>query len=520
MSDPLAHLEPRSVWENFSELLRIPRPSGHEAAVALRLSEVAVKHGLEAKKDAIGNLVINVPATPGREKAPVVILQGHLDMVAEKNKDVAHDFLKDPIRPRIEGEWIYATGTTLGADNGIGVASAMAAAIDPKVKHGPLQLLFTVDEETGLTGAMKLDASLLRGKILLNLDSEEDGVLFAGCAGGSDTHLFFAPAWGTPERGASPFLLEVKGLRGGHSGLNIIENRGNALKILARALAGGIIDGIPLELASLSGGSKHNAIPREADATVYLPSSDEAKLRKVIERLRASLKIELEGVDDGLEIQLSPGAAAPRVMTKKAFHDFVHLLLALPHGNLGMSQAIPGLVETSSNLAVVTLEGDRFKIVTSSRSSVGPALEAVLLSIKAIGRLAGAEVVSRDGYPGWKPNMASPLLKTVREVFAKLVGQGAEGHGDPRRPRVRPPRRQGPRHGHDLVRAAHGGGALPRRAPEHPVGRAVLQRPRGDPRPPVEVAVLEGPGVAEAAPRARAFFFPATLRRVPGPRAR
>jgi dipeptidase D len=424
MSDALAHLEPRSVWENFSELLRIPRPSGHEAEIAKRLSEVAAKHGFEAKKDAIGNLVINVPATPGREKAPVVILQGHLDMVAEKNKDVAHDFLKDPIRPRIEGDWIYATGTTLGADNGIGVASAMAAAIDPKVKHGPLQLLFTVDEETGLTGAMKLDASLLRGKTLLNLDSEEDGVLFVGCAGGSDTHLFFAPAWGAPARGASPFLLEVKGLRGGHSGLNIIENRGNALKILARALAGGIIDGIPLELATLTGGSKHNAIPREAEATVYLPSSDEARLRKVIERLRANLRTELEGIDDGLEIQLSPGAAAPRVMTKESCHDFVHLLLALPHGNLGMSQAIPGLVETSSNLAVVTMEeGDRLKIVASSRSSVGPALDAVLLSIKAIGRLASAEVVSRDGYPGWKPNMASPLLKTVREVFAKLWGK-------------------------------------------------------------------------------------------------
>ncbi len=422
MSDVLAHLTPRSVWENFSDLLRIPRPSGHEAGVASHLSEVATRHGFEAKRDAIGNLVINVPATPGREKAPVVILQGHLDMVAEKNKDVAHDFLKDPIRPRIEGDWIYATGTTLGADNGIGVAAALAAAVDPSVKHGPLQLLFTVDEETGLTGAMKLDASLLRGKILLNLDSEEDGVLFVGCAGGSDTHLFFSPAWTTPSGGSSPFLLEVKGLRGGHSGLNIVENRGNALKILARALAGGVRGGLLLELASLTGGSKHNAIPREAEAVIFLPSADEPKFRETLDRLRASLKIELEGIDDGLEIQMSPGSLSPRVMSKETFHDFLHLLLGLPHGNLGMSQAIPGLVETSSNLAVVTMEGDRLKVVTSSRSSVGPALDSVLLSIRAIGRLANAEVVARDGYPGWKPNMASPLLKTVREVFAERWG--------------------------------------------------------------------------------------------------
>jgi dipeptidase D len=423
MSDPLAHLTPRSVWEQFSELLRIPRPSGHEAEVAKHLTAVAARHGFKASQDAVGNLVIDIPATPGREKAPVVILQGHLDMVAEKNKDVSHDFLKDPIRPRIDGEWVYATGTTLGADNGIGVASAVAAAVDPKVKHGPLQLLFTVDEETGLTGAMKLDASLLRGKTLLNLDSEEDGVLFVGCAGGADTHLFFAPAWDSPARGTAPFLLEVKGLRGGHSGLNIIENRGNAVKILARLLAGAVIEGISLQIAALEGGSKHNAIPREAEATVFLPPADEPRLRKVCDRLSADLKVELHGIDDGLAISVRPGASSGRAMTPDDGKRFLHLLLGLPHGTLGMSQAIPGLVETSSNLAVVSAEGDRLKVVCSSRSSVAPALDAVLLSIRAIGALAEVEVVSRDGYPGWKPNMASPVLKVVREVFGKLWGK-------------------------------------------------------------------------------------------------
>lgn len=422
MNDPLGHLEPRSVWEQFSALVRIPRPSGHEAEVARHLASVAQKHGLKTAKDSVGNLVIDVPASPGREKAPVVVLQGHLDMVAEKNKDVQHDFLKDPIRPRVEGEWVYATGTTLGADNGIGVAAAMAAATDPSVKHGPLQLLFTVDEETGLTGAMKLDARLVKGKTLLNLDSEEDGVLFVGCAGGADTHLFFAPAWTSASRGTTPYLLEVKGLRGGHSGLNIIENRGNALKLLARLLAAAVIETIPFDLSTFQGGSKHNAIPREAEATIYLAPADEPRLRALIDRVGKEFRLELDGIDDGLSVSLTAGAAGGRVMGAEDRNRFLHLVLGLPHGNLGMSQAIPGLVETSTNLAVVQPDGERIKMVTSSRSSVAPALSSVLLSIRAIGHLAGAEVQARDGYPGWKPNMASPVLGVVRDVYAKLWG--------------------------------------------------------------------------------------------------
>ncbi len=423
MSDPLAGLNPRSVWEQFSALTRIPRPSGHEAAVASHLLEEAKRRGLQGRKDAVGNVVIDAPATKGREKAATVILQGHLDMVAEKNKDVAHDFLKDPIRPRVEGDWVYATGTTLGGDNGIGVAAAMAAASDPSVAHGPLQLLFTVDEETGLTGAMKLDASLLRGKTLLNLDSEEDGVLFVGCAGGQDTYLYLAPAWGAPARGAKPFQIEVTGLRGGHSGLNIHENRGNALKLLARLLAQAVIDGIPLELAGLTGGSKHNAIPREAEARVFLPAGAEEKLRGVLDCMTAAFRTELEGIDDGLQVRLAPASGDGRVLPAADLHRFLHLLLALPHGVLGMSPAIPGLVETSSNLAVVVPEGDRIKVVTSSRSSVAPTLRSVLLSILATGRLAAAEVDTRDGYPGWKPNMASPVLGVVREVYREQWGK-------------------------------------------------------------------------------------------------
>jgi dipeptidase D len=423
MSDSLGHLEPRSVWEHFSSLTRIPRPSGHEAAVAKHLRDVADRHGFKATQDAVGNLIIDVPATKGREKATCVILQGHLDMVAEKNKDTAHDFLKDPIRTRIEEEWVYATGTTLGADNGIGVAAAMAAATDPTVSHGPLQLLFTVDEETGLTGAMRLDGSMLRGKILLNLDSEEDGVLFVGCAGGADTHLFVSPSWVPAPSGTSPYQVEVKGLRGGHSGLNIIENRGNALKLLARLLVEAREAGIGFDLAAFAGGSKHNAIPREAEATVLMSAVDEARFSGVLGRMLADFRAELEGIDEGLEINMSKAAAGGNVMKRESRDRFLDLLLALPHGVLGMSQAISGLVETSSNLAVVERDGERIKIVTSSRSSVAPALKAVLGSIRAAGVLAGVEVHSRDGYPGWKPNMASPILRLVREVYAEHWGR-------------------------------------------------------------------------------------------------
>ncbi len=422
MNDPLARLEPRSVWEQFSALIRIPRPSGHEAQVAQHLLQEAQRRGLKGTLDPAGNLLIDVPASPGREKAPVVILQGHMDIVAEKNKDVTHDFLKDPIRPRIEGDWVYATGTTLGADNGIGVASAMAAATDPSVAHGPLQLLFTVDEETGLTGAMRLQASQLRGKTMLNLDSEEDGVLFVGCAGGADTLLFISPAWTQPSRGFSAYRVEATGLRGGHSGLNIHENRGNALKLLARLLMAAAEAGVPFELATVQGGSKHNAIPREAEATLYLARADEAGFRKVLDSMMEKYRIELEGIDDGLAIALAPADGGGRVMPSADRDRFLRLLLALPHGVLGMSPAIPGLVETSSNLAVVAADGDRVRIVTSSRSSVAPTIQAVLASIKACGLLAGARVEAKDGYPGWKPNMASPVLKVVREVYSHVWG--------------------------------------------------------------------------------------------------
>jgi len=420
MSDVLAGLEPRSVWGHFSEIARIPRPSKREQRIARWVRSVAEGHGFEVRSDAVGNLVIGVPATAGREDAPVVVLQGHLDMVCEKNKNVEHDFTEDPIRPRVDGDWVSATGTTLGSDNGIGVAAALACATDPAVAHGPLELLFTIDEETGLTGAKRLEGHLLRGRTLLNLDSEEDGVLFVGCAGGADTHLSFATPRRRASAGSVAHTVEVGGLRGGHSGLNIHENRGNALKILARLLDRASDSGVPFELSSISGGSAHNAIPREARAVLRLPKGGDARFGEVLAALGSELTSELAGIDDGLVIRLAPADSADEILEQEHRDRLIALLLALPHGVLGMSPALPGLVETSSNLATVTTDGGATTIVTSSRSSVAPTQTAVLASIRAIGRLAGAEIETHDGYPGWKPNMASPVLAVVRQVYREV----------------------------------------------------------------------------------------------------
>lgn len=423
MGNDLTQLEPRPVWEHFASIARIPRPSKHEEGAAAYVRSVAAREGFQVRADAVGNLFVDVPSTPGRESAPVVILQGHLDMVGEKNKEVAHDFMKDPIRPRIDGDWVRATGTTLGADNGIGVSAALAAATDRSVEHGPLELLFTLDEETGLTGAKNLDPAFLRGSTLINLDSEEDGVLFVGCAGGADAFLFLNPAWVEPGKGLTSYRLEVTGLRGGHSGLNIHENRGNALKLLARLLYGAREAKIPFELQTIEGGSKHNAIPREAEATLHVSPREEASLRRFVDHMTTAFKTELEGIDEGLAIHLTAAKDGSPVLDAADRERFLRLLMALPHGVLAMSPAIPGLVETSSNLAVVQPDQRRFKIVTSSRSSVAPTLRSVVSSIEAAGRLAGAEVETHDGYPGWKPNLASPVLQVVREVYRKQWGR-------------------------------------------------------------------------------------------------
>lgn len=422
MSDTLSALEPRPVWSHFAELAAIPRPSKQEARVAAYVESVAAARGWSVRRDAAGNVVVGVPATAGSERAPVVVLQGHLDMVGEKNRDVAHDFDRDPIRPRVVGEWVHATGTTLGADNGIGVAAALAAAGDPAVPHGPLELLFTVDEETGLTGARDLDPAIVTGRILLNLDSEEDGVLFVGCAGGTDSILDLAAGRSAPSS-REAVRLEIAGLRGGHSGINIHENRGNALKLAVRILAAAVDRGIRIEVASLRGGSKHNAIPREAEAVIAIGDGGRRRFETVVAGMTDAFRTELEGVDDGLVVRVADAPPPQRVLGAADSLRLVRLLLALPHGVLAMSRDIPGLTETSSNLAVVQADGDRIRVVTSSRSSVAASLEHVLASIRAAAELSGAGVETADAYPGWKPDLRSNALATVREVYREHWGK-------------------------------------------------------------------------------------------------
>ncbi|BCW94056.1 MAG: aminoacyl-histidine dipeptidase [Thermoanaerobaculum sp.] len=425
MDRPLANLQPSLVWQHFEEILKVPRPSKHEERIREHVKRWAQSKGFAVREDAAGNLVVKVPATPGHESAPTVVLQGHLDMVAEKNSDVTFDFFKDAIQPRIVGDYVYATGTTLGADNGIGVAAAMAIAEDPEAVHGPLELLFTVDEETGLTGAAKLDPSLVTGKTLLNLDTEEDGAFYIGCAGGADAHSVFTVQWEPVPAGHVALAVRVRGLKGGHSGVDIHENRGNALKFLARVVAAARKASAELRIAAVSGGSKHNAIPREADAVITLPAADAAKARQAMEEAAAVLKEEYGEIDPGQRVELGE-AATSQVFSAGDSNRILDALLACPHGVLAMSRAVPGLVETSNNLAVVTTEGSQVKVVTSSRSSVMPSLRATLQQVEAVFKLAGAEVEVHDGYPGWKPNPNSPVLQLAKEVFQREFGREPE----------------------------------------------------------------------------------------------
>jgi dipeptidase D len=422
VSSPLEKLEPRLIWKHFDAIRQIPRPSKHEERVAEHIVSWAKSHRFEVKRDGAGNVLVRVPATAGHEKAPAIVLQGHLDMVPEKNSDVAFDFEKDAIQVRVVGDYVYATGTTLGSDNGIGVAAAMAIAEDSKATHGPLELLFTIDEETGLTGAMQLDAKLLSGRILLNLDTEEDAALYIGCAGGADTHATFTVTREEALKGTVPVRISVRGLRGGHSGVDIHENRGNAVKFLLRTLNALRAKGIEFGIVTIAGGSKHNAIPREADAVIRISKGNEGTAFAVVDECARVLKEEFGEIDPNQRLEcvtLKDEEDNRKVWIRFDNDRVLDAMLACAHGVLGMSRAVPGLVETSNNLAVVTTEGNTVKVTTSSRSSVMPSLKATTEQIGAAFRLGGAEVEQRDGYPGWKPNPNSPVLNTALKVFER-----------------------------------------------------------------------------------------------------
>lgn len=403
----------------FSAISEIPRESRNEAQIRNWLVNWAKEHGCSSKTDDVGNVVIQVPATAGYEQSPTVVLQGHMDMVCEKTKDSDHDFAVDPIQLVHDGEWLTAVDTTLGADNGIAIAMALAV-VDGGFAHPPIELLFTVDEETGLTGAQALQPGFIEGKILLNLDSEDEGVFTVGCAGGRDTQSAVPVEFGPIPEDFVFWKVIAGGMSGGHSGVDIHEQRANAIKVLARGL--GLIAKASSELrvASLEGGTAHNAIPRDAEALIALPAGDVEAAQSVAADLAETLKLEFTKTDPRISFRLEDAAGSDSGTTPAGTARLVDFVLAVPHGVFAMSDDIDGLVETSDNLAKVALEGGMAKVLTSQRSSSMPRLTLLTDTVEAVARLAGGTAESDEGYPSWQPNMDSPLLAQCVDVYKGL----------------------------------------------------------------------------------------------------
>ncbi|UCF19955.1 MAG: aminoacyl-histidine dipeptidase [Gemmatimonadota bacterium] len=426
MSDAVAGLRPEAVWRYFSEISAIPRCSKAEDRIAKYVMDKAKELGLEAKQDRQMNIVVKKPASSGQEGAPMVCLQGHLDMVCEKNKDVDHDFDSDPIEIVRDGNVIKAKGTTLGADNGIAVATNLALMEDRSLQHGALEFLFTVDEETGLTGAGNLKKGFLESQILLNLDSEEEGALYVGCAGGRDTKGTWRVSFTRAPGGWAPMRLKVQGLKGGHSGLEIDKGRGNSIKILARVLFA--LDEVGARLSRIEGGNKRNAIPREAEAIVFIPKDKTRKAQSIVKLFDEMVRAELATVDAGLVVTLERAGEVDErgVLKRDQQKSILHTLMALPHGVTKMSADIPDLVETSTNVAVITTDKGAIEVETSQRSSVASEIADIVQTVTSIFELGGARVVQDSGYPGWKPNMESPILKIAKATYRQLYGREPE----------------------------------------------------------------------------------------------
>ena len=413
-------LQPHLVWEQFDAITRVPRPSKHEERIIEFLIDFAKAHSLEWQRDDIGNVVIRKAATAGYEERPVVILQSHMDMVCEKNADVQFDFASEPIRTRIDGDWVKAEGTTLGADCGIGMAAAMAMLIDETIEHGPLEALFTVDEETGLTGAFNLGEGMLSGKYLINLDSEDEGEIFIGCAGGVDTVATFdVEHESTPEEYRF-YRFDVSNLVGGHSGDDIEKGRANSNKIVARLMYEAQSD-YEARLSYIDGGNLRNAIPREAYAVFGVPAKYRADFEERYERFASDIKAEFNITEPDMHLALNPMPAPDSVLSLASQEALVGALVGVPNGVLAMSMAVKGLVETSTNLASVKFDGDdKIVVTTSQRSSLESAKLYAKQSVEAVFLLAGASVEHSDGYPGWSPDPKSKLLKITVESYRRL----------------------------------------------------------------------------------------------------
>ncbi|MDR2585307.1 MAG: aminoacyl-histidine dipeptidase [Prevotellaceae bacterium] len=418
----IADLNPKRVWKHFYALTQIPRPSGHEEKVVTFIKKFGEDLGLETIVDHAGNVIIRKPATSGMEGRCGIILQAHLDMVPQKNSDKVHDFEKDPIEPRIVGEWVYATGTTLGADNGLGMAAAMAVLEAKDLVHGPIEALFTAEEETGMTGARELKGGVVKGDILINLDSEDEGELYVGCAGGLDGTFTFGYKEEPVPANMAPYSLNVTGLKGGHSGMDIVLYRGNANKLITRLLLP-LLTKFGVRLSSIEGGSLRNAIPREAFAKVVVPKDKITDVEAHIKTITAAAKAELSIADPDVQVALVAESTPPAfVMDAATAITAVRSVIAAFNGVFRMSDSMPGLVETSNNLAIVKSEDGKIWIKCLMRSSVDSAKEKLAQTLGATFALAGANTEFSGGYSGWRPNMDSPILKKMKEIYQKMFG--------------------------------------------------------------------------------------------------
>lgn len=419
----LSTLNPTLVWEIFEEITRVPRPSKHEEKIIAYLVDFAKRHNLQHKVDGAGNVVIYKPATPGYESHPAVVLQSHSDMVCEKNAETEHDFMVDPIEAYIDGEWVKAKGTTLGADCGIGMAAALAVLVDSSLQHPAIEALFTVDEETGLTGAFNLAPDMLTGKYLLNLDSEDEGELFIGCAGGIDTLATFTYKSERAPKDYAWVRIDIGGLKGGHSGDNIPDGLGNSNKIMARLLQLGA-ERYGLRINDFNGGNLRNAIPREAFAIVGVPAKKRGAFLRLVRSFAADVAGELQYTDSGFWMKAAECDSPSKVIDLDTQFRLLTAIVSVANGVLAMSFAMKGLVETSTNLASVKfLPKNKIQVVTSQRSSVESAKRYAARTVEGTFVLAGAKVVHSDGYPGWAPNPQSHLLDVAVAKYRELFGK-------------------------------------------------------------------------------------------------
>ena len=423
MSNPFKNIEPHKVWQYFYEITQIPRPSKNEDKIIAYLENFAKSKNLEYKKDRVNNIVIRKPASKGGENKPMVALQCHVDMVCEKNNDVDKDFLKDPIEAYIDGEWVKAKGTTLGADDGIGVAMQLAILDSDIEGIGPIECLFTVDEETGLTGANGLENDMIKSKYLINLDSEDEGQIFIGCAGGKNT-LGFLPIKYQSGQEKNSVEVFVSGLKGGHSGDDIEKKRGNAIKLLTRIVYDLLNSNETIQLVNIEGGNLHNAIPREATAVLCYDNEDDYnKIKNIIADYQNIFKTELKISDPGVKITITKKDITNKWLDREMAFRLIRLLYVLPHGVFAWSQDIPDFVETSTNLASIKKQDEHYIITTSQRSSLESAKENICNKVKSAFELAQANVEVNDGYPGWTPNPESYLLKLVAEETEKVLNK-------------------------------------------------------------------------------------------------